>query len=246
AEILAAKAALRSGIGIAKAVVADKNYSAFCSCVPEAVTHPVPTDKDGSFSLSSQELEELYSSADAVLIGPGMGQSFTARQTIINAIKSAEIPVVLDADGINALSFDINILRRIKAPVIITPHPGEMARLCGKTVKEVESNRISTAVNFAMDTGCITVLKGANTIVAAPDGRVFFNTTGNPGLATGGSGDVLSGILVSLLAQGYSPLTAALSGVFIHGKAGDIAAEKYDYASMLPTDVITELKMLLD
>jgi len=246
AEILATKAALRSGVGIAKAVVTDKNYTAFCSSIPEAVTYPVVADRDGGISLSFDETKSLCSNAQAVLVGPGLGQSFAAKQTTINILKNAEIPIVLDADGINAVAFDINILRKTKAPVIITPHPGEMARLCGKSVREIEADRIGNAVKFAMETGCITVLKGANTIVAAPDGRVFFNTTGNAGLATGGSGDVLSGILVSLLSQGYSPLTAALSGVYIHGKAADIAAEKYGFASLLPSDIITELKTLLD
>lgn len=246
AEILATTAALRSGVGIAKAVVCDKNYSAFCVAVPEAVTVPVETDSTGSFNLSAEKLEKLYEKADALLLGCGMGQSFSAKQTIVSTLKTAKIPIVLDADGINAVSFDINILRGIKAPVIITPHPAEMARLIGCSVKEVEANRIDCAKSFAADTGCITVLKGANTIIASPDGRIFFNIIGNNGLATGGSGDVLSGILVSLLAQGYSPLNAALAGVWLHSAAADKAAEKISKASMLPRDIIAELPQLFD
>ncbi len=245
AQILASTAALRSGAGIVKAVVCDKNYSPFCVAVPEAVTVPVTTDDSGSFTLSADMLEKLYEKADALLLGCGMGQSFSAKQTIVNTLKTAKIPIVLDADGINAVSFDINILRRIKAPVIITPHPAEMARLLGCDVRSVESDRIGCAKSFAADTGSITVLKGAHTVVATPDGRVFINTTGNNGLATGGSGDVLSGIIVSLLAQGYSPINAALAGVYLHGKAADLAADKISKASMLPRDIIAELTQLL-
>jgi len=246
AQILATSAALRSGAGIVKAVVCDKNYSPFCVAVPEAVTVPVKTDDFGSFTLSADMLETLYSKADALLLGCGMGQSFSAKQTVINTLKTVKIPTVLDADGINAVSFDINILRRIKAPVIITPHPAEMARLLGCDVKSVEADRIGCAKGFAADTGCITILKGTHTVVATPDGRIFINTTGNNGLATGGSGDVLSGIIVSLLAQGYSPINASLAGVYLHGKAADLAAKKISKASMLPRDIIAELTLLLD
>jgi len=243
AEILAARAAQKSGVGIVRAAVIDKNYTAFTVSVPEAVVLPFETDTEGGFCLNSKEICSCLMGADALLIGPGMGQSFSAKRAVFNFLKSAEVPVVLDADGINAISFDINILRRIKAPVIITPHPGEMARIVGVTVKEIESDRIKYAKNFAISYGVIVVLKGANTIIATPDGRVFININGNSGMATAGSGDVLAGIIVSLLAQGYSPLAAAKSAVYIHGEAGDKAALKYGKASMTASNIITELNI---
>lgn len=244
AEILAARAAQKGGVGIVKAVVVDKNYTAFTSAVPEAVTVPVVSDVDGAFALDSENLKELYKGTDAVLIGPGMSQSFSAKQTVINALKTADIPVVLDADGINAVCFDINILRRTKAPVIITPHPAEMARLTGATVGEIQSKRIEYAQNFSIQNGVITVLKGANTVVASPDGRIFINTTGNAGMATAGSGDVLSGIIVSLLAQGLEPLSAAKAGVYLHGLSGDKAAENLGMAAVTASDIIAELSLI--
>lgn len=243
AEVLAARAAQKSGVGIVRAAVVDKNYTAFTVSVPEAVVLPFETDVDGGFCLDSKEIEHCLSGADALLIGPGMGQSFSAKQTVVNLLKSSKVPVVLDADGINAISFNINILREVKAPVIITPHPGEMARIVGVTVKEIQSDRIGYARGFSAKTGVITVLKGANTVVAAPDGRVFININGNSGMATAGSGDVLAGITVSLLAQGYSPLTAAKSAVFLHGVAGDKAAERCGKTSMTASDIISDLNI---
>jgi len=243
AEILSARAAQKSGVGIVKAVVVDKNYTAFTSCLPEAVTIPVKSDVEGGLALDTEHIKTLYNGADAVLIGCGMGQSFSAKQTVINALKAADLPVVLDADGINAVCFDINILRRTKAPVIITPHPAEMARLTGATVRDIQSKRIEYAHNFSLANGVITVLKGANTIVASPDGRVFINTTGNAGMATAGSGDVLSGIIVSFLAQGMDPLSAAKAGVYLHGVSGDRAATNLGMASMTASDIIAELSL---
>lgn len=246
AQILAAKSAQKAGVGIVKAAVIDKNYTTFTSSVPEAVTLPFATDKDGGFLLSDDEVMSCLSNSDALLIGPGMGQSFSAKQTVIKFLKNSQIPIVLDADGINAISFDINVLRGIKAPVIITPHPGEMARLVGVSVKEIQSDRIAYARNFSMKYGVITVLKGANTIIALPDGEVFINATGNYGMATAGSGDVLAGIMVSLLAKGYPPIFAAKAAVYLHGVAGDNAAKKVGKASLTAGDIITELNLLFE
>lgn len=243
AQILAAKAALRSGVGLLKTFVCDKNYSALTSSVPEAVTVPVPTDLSGVPVIEENLLETAISSADCLLIGCGMGMSESAQKLIKRVLLSVEnIPVVIDADGINAVARDINIIRKIKAPVIFTPHPKEMARLCHTTVNDIEKNRVEYAKNFASTYSCIVVLKGANTIVAAPDGRIFFNLTGNAGMSTGGSGDVLSGMLASYLAQGESPLKSALNAVYFHGLAGDKAAEKFSQRSLLPSDIIEELK----
>lgn len=242
AEILASRAALRTGVGILQAVVCDKNYAAFCAAVPEAVTYPVPTSSFGSAVIDLNRLYVWLKSSDAVLIGCGMGSTEETQKIVRVVLSTSEIPIVLDADGINVICSDIELLRKTKAPLIITPHPGEMARLCKTDIANIEADRVGYATRFASENSCIVVLKGANTIVASPDGRVFFNTTGNPGLATGGSGDVLAGIMVSLLAQGESPLTAAKDAVYIHGAAADRLKASLGERFMLPSDIIEELK----
>lgn len=243
AEILAARAALRSGAGIVKAVVCDKNYVPFCTAVPEAVTVPTDTCQSGAMSVSEDTLSLLLANAASVLIGCGLGSSEEAKKLTYSVLKKVNTPIIIDADGINAVSSDISIIKKIKAPVILTPHPGEMARLCNTSVSEIEADRVGFAGRFAVENNCILVLKGANTVVASPDGSIYFNTTGNPGMATGGSGDVLAGIIVGLLAQGVEPLGAAKAAVWLHGNAGDLASLKKGQRSMLPSDIIEELIM---
>lgn len=244
AQILASKAALVCGVGLVKAFVCDKNYSAFCTSVPEAVTIPVSTSLSGAPDIYDKQIHSALTGATALLIGPGLGRTDEVSALIKKILEITEVPVVIDADGINCISGDINILRKIKAPVIITPHPAEMARLCRTTISDIESNRVEYAKHIASKYSCVVVLKGANTVITSPDGRVFFNTTGNPGLATGGSGDVLAGMMVSYLAQGESVLNAALMSVWLHGKAADNAVEKISLSALSPQDVIAELKFI--
>lgn len=244
AEILSAKAALVSGAGIVKAVVCDKNYSAFTGAVPEAVTIPVETSANGVPVIYDKTALSALSNASALLIGCGLGHSDDVISTVRKIINLTNVPTVIDADGINAIARDISILRNIKAPYILTPHPGEMARLLNTTVADVENNRVKYAKRFACTHQCTVVLKGANTIVASQDGEIFFNTIGNYGMAKGGSGDLLSGIIVALLANGYDVLSAALTAVYVHAKAGDRAAKKYSKRTMLPSDIIKELKFI--
>lgn len=246
AEILASRAALRSGVGIVKALVCDKNYSAFTSTVPEAVTIPVDTALNGAMQVYDRTLLSTLSSSDALLIGCGLGRSDEARDLVLRTLEKTQIPTVLDADGINAVSGCINIIRKVNSPIILTPHPAEMARLCNTTVDVIESNRVKFAKKFAVENNCYLLLKGTNTIVATPNGRIFFNTTGNDGLATGGSGDVLSGMIVSRLAQGYDTLDAILNSVWIHGKIADILSEKMPTRAILPSDIIEGLKTISD
>ncbi len=246
AEILAARAALRSGVGIVKALVCDKNYSAFTSSVPEAVTIPVATTQDGVPEVYDRTILSTLSSSDALLIGCGLGRSFDAKKLVIRTLEKTQIPVVIDADGINALQGGIDIIRKINAPTILTPHPAEMARLCDTTTDAIESNRVKFAKKFSVENNCYLVLKGTNTIVATPNGRIFFNTTGNDGLATGGSGDVLSGMIVSRLAQGYDPLTAILNSVWLHGAVADMLAQNMPTRAILPTDIIEGIKTISD
>ena len=244
AQILAAKAALRSGVGLVKSIVCDKNYTAFCQSVPEAVTYPVSTLPDGAPEVFDRTILSATSSSNAMLLGCGLGKSDEAKRIVKNALLISQIPIILDADGINAIASDINILRKTKAPVILTPHPKEMSRITGLSVAEIERNRMKVAKRFAIDYGCVLVLKGTNTVVSAPDGRVFINNGGNPGMATGGSGDVLAGIMVALLAGGSAPLDAALEAVWYHSLAADNAVTKISQRALLPSDIIEELKYI--
>ncbi len=244
AEILAARAALRSGVGIAKAMVCDKNYTAFCSAVPESVVLPVPTSLSGAPLLGDRDLDTFLSSGDALLIGCGLGSSEDAVRLVKRTLLRINIPVIIDADGINALVNDINIIGKIKAPVILTPHPGEMARLYNTSVEKIEHDRIGYARHLAETQSCVVVLKGANTVIASPDRRIFFNMTGNPGMATGGSGDVLAGMIVAALASGKTALGAARDSVYLHGLAADRATERISQTALLPSDIIEELKRL--
>ncbi len=242
AQILAARAAAKSGVGLVKAFVCDKNYATFTVSVPEAVTLPVTTSPQGAPEIGYKLLKTALENSDALLLGCGLGRSPYANALVADTLSLTEIPVVIDADGINAVAENIDIIRTVKAPIILTPHSAEMARLCKTDVVDIEANRVEYARGFAQKYGCIVVLKGANTIIASSDGRVYFNITGNSGMSKGGSGDVLAGILVSRLAQGEVPLKAAMSAVWLHGAAGDVAAAKHTKTAMLPSDIIDALE----
>lgn len=246
AQILSARAALRSGVGIVKAVVCDKNYAAFTASVPEAVTIPVATFPNVPQNIYDTIISSAIASSDALLIGCGLGRNEGSKNLVLQTLTKTNIPTVIDADGINSLQGSIDILRKKKAPVILTPHPVEMARLCNTTVDTIESNRVKHAKRFAVENNVYLVLKGTNTIVATPNGRIFFNTTGNDGLATGGSGDVLSGMIVSRLAQGYDPLTAVLNSVWLHGAVADELSKTMPTRAILPSDIIEGLKTIFD
>ena len=241
AAILAAKAALRSGAGILKAVLCDGIYAPFTASVPEAVCVPLKQTDKGTLPPDGIDYEKILSGCSAVLAGCGLGNNADTAEIVKALCENSEIPIVIDADGINALCGSIDIIKKRKAPVILTPHPGEMARLCSLTVADIEADRVGAARKFAAEYGCVLVLKGANTVIATPKGEIFFNLTGNPGMATGGSGDLLSGIIVSLLAQGFPADEAAKAGVYLHGEAGDKAAAKRGERAMLPSDMIKEL-----
>ncbi len=241
AAILSARAALRSGVGILKAAVCTGIYSPFTASVPEAVCVPLKQNSKGTIDAAELDIGNLIKGSKAILIGCGLGNNRDTRYITKTVLKTANVPIILDADGINSIADSINIIKKTKAPVILTPHPAEMSRITGNTVMEIEENRVKIATDFAKEYGCVLVLKGANSIIATPTGEITFNTNGNPGMATGGSGDVLSGIIVSLLAQGFSPENAAKAAVYLHGEAGDKAAEKHGERGMLPSDMIEEL-----
>lgn len=239
AAIMAGKAALRCGIGLLKIAVPKSIYPVCATNILESVYYPLEETSNGIISSKNTDfLLEMCEKSSAVVIGCGLSVCDDTKNLVQSVITNCEKPLVIDADALNCICNKPEILKNLKAPAIITPHPGEMARLLHSTPKAVNSNRENTAIDFAKKFGVVTVLKGAGTIIASPDGEVYINHTGNSGMATGGSGDVLSGIIGSLLAQGASPINAAAAGVFLHGTIGDLAAEKLGKISMLPTDMI--------
>ena len=244
AAILSSKAAIRTGVGIMKTSTIKENYSAIVSSLPETVTIPLES-QNGKYKRDSLPvLKSALCSASALLIGCGMGVSNDTAYITRELALSSNVPVLIDADGINCIASDIEFIKQMKAPLILTPHPAEMARLCHITTAEVIEDRIGIARRFAEETGSILVLKGANTIVAAPDKKVFVNCTGNAGMATAGSGDVLSGIITALLARGLSPIQATTKGVRLHADAGDRAAARLCETSLIASDIIDELPFL--
>ena len=239
AAYLAAMGALRCGSGLVFLGVPESIYAIEAVKLNEAIVFPLP-DEGGKLSAEAiPEILERLPKLDAVLVGPGLGQSDGVLEVVKTVLECAECPVVLDADGINVMAAHKDILRGRTAPTILTPHAGEFARLGGRA-----EDRQTAAEDMARDLGCIMLLKGHNTVIT--DGtETYINPTGNPGMAVGGSGDVLSGIIVSLLGQGIAPLEAAAIGAWLHGAAGDICAAEIGQYGMLPTDMVNVLPRLL-
>ncbi|HWJ02296.1 MAG TPA: NAD(P)H-hydrate dehydratase [Verrucomicrobiae bacterium] len=223
---LTARSALRSGAGLVQMAVGASQAATVDSLVLEAMTLALDELKPGI--LDPRALEQLRDSlarAKAISFGPGMGQTIEVAEFLYGLIERCPKPLVIDADGLNALALDLKMLARAQGPIILTPHPGEMARLTGLSIKDVLDNRLDLALEKAIEWKVILVLKGPSTIVVSPDGRAYVNPTGNPVLGTGGTGDVLTGVITGFLAQGAGPLEAACLGVYCHGLAGDILAE---------------------
>ena len=240
AAALAARAALRTGSGLVYLGVPESIYAIEAAKLDEPVVFPLP-DRDGMYGVEAfQAVRSRLASMDAVLIGPGMGQSEGTFAMVKGVLQEFSGPVILDADGINVMSQHKDILRGRTSPTILTPHMGEFIRLGGDS----GLTREEAAARLALETGAIIVLKGHRTVTT--DGaRCYVNTTGNPGMAVGGSGDVLAGILVSMLGQGVAPLQAAAAAVWLHGAAGDICAREIGEYGMLPSDIIGVLPRLL-
>lgn len=240
AAALAAMGALRSGAGLVYLGVPESIYAIEAVKLTEAIVLPLPDDGGKLSPDALPEIRRLLSKMDAVLIGCGLGQSEGTLAAVRTVLEEFPGPVVVDADGINLLARHMDILRERHAPTILTPHAGEFARIGGNN----EADRVAETERFAKKYGCILLLKGHETVIS--DGaESYVNQTGNPGMAVGGSGDVLSGIIVSLLGQGIEPLTAASCGAWLHGKAGDICAEEIGQYGMLPTDMVEVLPRLL-
>ncbi|MDY4414693.1 MAG: NAD(P)H-hydrate dehydratase [Ruminococcus sp.] len=242
ASIMSSMSALRSGVGLLTVASSWTCINNISYQIPEAITLPLATDSEGYilFEENRDILQKVLKSYDSILIGCGMGVTESTRNLTEFIIRNAECPVIIDADGINCIASCIDILSESKTDIILTPHPREMSRLCGTVTEGIQKNRIETAMNFAEKYGVTLVLKGAGT-VTADSKQCMVNINGNPGMSRGGSGDVLAGIIASLSAQGYSAFDSCVYGVYIHGLAGDITAEKMGYEAMLPTDIIKNL-----
>lgn len=231
-------AALRSGCGLVSLMLPKNLCSVVQSCISEAVVLPLECDDFIEYDAFLQYENEI-DRADSIVIGPGLSSSGDVLK-ILEYLSNKNKPVIIDADGINSFCGNINILKRYKNAAI-TPHPGEFARLMGTDIPTVQRNRTEAARNAALDLGCTVVLKGASTVTATPDGNCYVNTTGNPGMATGGSGDVLTGIAGAIAARGKNLADAMYLSVYLHGLAGDMVCEKKGADGMLPTDVINAL-----
>ncbi len=240
AAILAAKSALRGGCGLAKVGCPRTLLPIIAGGVIEATTLPLPdVAKKGALALRGLgEIKLAVKEHDAAIIGPGIGRHHETLELIRRLVKSIEVPAIIDADGVNALAGHLEFLEGTESPLVITPHPGEFKRITGISVPEDIHERLKVAREFATHYKIVLVLKGSPTIVADEDGGCYLNQTGNNGMATGGSGDVLSGLIGSFLAQGLEPLDAALCAVYIHGFAGDLAATELTERAVIAGDLI--------
>ena len=229
APVYAAEAAARTGSGLVFVGVPQAVYPIVAARCATAMSQPLPEDRE--------VLLERLKGCDAVVLGPGLGRSRAAEELVLFLLEKLECPVVLDADGINAAAAHIDVLRGRRCPTVVTPHEGEFLRLGG----DLSLGREEAALTAARELGCVLVLKGPGTITAAPDGRARCNTTGNCGMAKGGSGDILSGMIASLIGQGADPFDAAACAVWLHGRSGDLCQRQMTAYAMTPPDMVERL-----
>lgn len=242
AAALAAEGALRAGAGLVTLASVEPVIAAVAARCPECVFLPCRQSAGGGVSAQSgKAVLEKVRGMEVLLFGPGLGDTPDTAALLEQLGPSAGCALVLDADGLNAAAKMDSLPRSPGLPLILTPHPGEMARLCGLTIAEVNAGREGIAAGYARAEDCVVVLKGHRTIVAGPQGEVFVNPTGNSGLSRGGSGDILAGMIAGLTAQGLSPLDAAVCGVWLHGAAADQCAKRLGQYGMLPHDIFTDL-----
>ena len=241
AALLSAKASLNSGAGLVESILPEPIYPIVAAGLPEAIFLPYDINNDKSALLT---LFDGINKADCVVAGCGLGKSELTKKMINALLESYEKPIVLDADGLNIAALNIEALVRCRAEMVLTPHPAEMARLLNTTVEVVLNNRFGSVRALSKQSGKIVVLKGANSVIALPGGRLYVCTKGNPGMATAGSGDVLAGVIGALISGGMSAEDAAICGTWIHSAAGDVAATQKSMTSMLAGDIISSLPVV--
>jgi NAD(P)H-hydrate epimerase len=240
AAALASLAAIRSGAGLVTLGVPESlNAAAHKKISNTIMTFPLKETRAQTLALSAfKQIQSSFSSYDAIAIGPGLSGNPGTQQLIRKIIETSPLPLVIDADALNALCGSLKSLVKTKTVKILTPHPGEMSRLIGQPIRSIEKKRSKAALAFAQKYHCTLLLKGAKTVVASPEKKIYTNTTGNAGMATAGSGDVLTGMIAAFVAQGLSGFEAAKCGAYLHGKAGDLAAKAKTRLSMIATDII--------
>jgi hydroxyethylthiazole kinase-like uncharacterized protein yjeF len=242
AAILACRAAMRSGAGLVTLAAARSLNDIFAGALVEVMTEPLPENPaDVIEAPSVEDWQRMLQRKDALLFGPGIGVSEGSQNMMRWMLRHIDIPWVIDADGLNNLVLEIERLRGAKVPPVLTPHPGEMARLIGRSAAEVNADRIGIARSFAEAHRCYLILKGARSVIATPAGKIFVNPTGNPGMASGGMGDVLAGMIAAFLGQGLSAEDAMKLGVYLHGYAGDNIARERGQAGLIASDIIEGL-----
>ena len=248
AAILAARAALRSGVGLVTVAVPASIQPIVAAAQAELMTEAIAESRHGALSgAAGPAVTKLLASRDALVIGPGLGTKPGTRLAILAILARRTVPTVLDADGLNAFAAALRPKKALRAgrhPLIVTPHPGEAARLLGTTAASIQADRLGSAKRLAAATGAVVVLKGRRSVVAHPGGYAAFNATGNPGMATGGTGDALTGILGALLARGLSAFDAARLGTYVHGAAGDLAAARGGEDGLIAGDLIEALPQI--
>lgn len=236
------QAAVEIGAGLVVCAFPDCIYTAVMPKLNEPVFLPLENNAEGRISqYACKKLFEKMEDASVIAIGCGIGVDNDTKHLVEFVVENAQCPLILDADALNCISKNPDILKNAKCDILITPHPGEMARLTGKTVAEIEKNRIEAATEFAKEYGVTVLLKGANTVIADKNGRITVNATGNPSMARGGSGDVLTGIIAGLVPQTQDVYTAACTGAYIHGSTGDFVVSKYGILAATPTRVVENI-----
>lgn len=240
AACLCAMGALRSGSGLVTCAVPDSLNGIMETKLTEVMTFPLPDNEAGTaFGPGAMKgIVSFSEKCDAVAVGPGLGTSSEIKKIVRGILAKVNKPVVLDADGLNCIAGSMGVLKKRPSATVLTPHPGEMSKLINKETGFISENRVETAKELAFSSGAIVCLKGHRTVVADPGGDVFVNTTGNSGMATGGSGDVLTGMIASMIGQGIAPYSASVIAVYLHGLAGDIAVQKKGPFGMIASDIL--------
>jgi NAD(P)H-hydrate epimerase len=242
---MAGMAALRAGAGLSTVATPGRVLTSVASFAAELMTEPLPETSAGSIAIGAAESDrfvELSKPMTVVAIGPGIGRHHETVEFVHEAVHQTKVPLVVDADGLNAFENHTLLLDGRKRPLVLTPHPGEMSRLAGISIKAVQADRIGVACKFARDHHLVLVLKGDRTVIALPDGSAWINPTGNPGMATGGTGDILTGMTAGIIAQMPNDYArAAVAAVYLHGLAGDVAEERMGEHSLTATDLLHSL-----
>lgn len=242
AAALCSNAVLRSGAGVVTLGIPVSLNSVMSKKLTEVMTFSLAETKEITLSLKAEkEILKKANASGVVVLGPGLSQHLETQKLINRLILKIDKPMVIDADALNAISKNVDILKKIKPKYVITPHPGEMSRLINKSAEHIKNNRFLVAKKFSHDYNAVVVLKGAGTIVAEPGGKSYINTTGNPGMATAGSGDVLTGIIAGFLSQGLKMFDASIVGVYVHGLAGDFAAKDKGEIGLIAGDILENI-----